>query len=61
MDKDDRAVSFLTQLGLMERYRTVDYLKNHELIDKPDYNRVDYKWNELVEQSMKYLEKVVND
>ncbi|MBS6161159.1 MAG: polysaccharide pyruvyl transferase family protein [Firmicutes bacterium] len=61
LDKDDRAVSFLTQLGLMERYRTVDYLKNHELIDKPDYNRVDYKWNELVEQSMKYLEKVVND
>ncbi|WP_395015909.1 polysaccharide pyruvyl transferase family protein [Robinsoniella peoriensis] len=61
LEKDDRAVSFLTQLGLLDRYRTVEYLRSHDLIYQPDYSKVNSKWNELIQQSMAYLRGVVND
>ena len=61
LTKDDRAVSFLSQLGLMERYKTVEYLKEHELNVTPDYAEVDVKLEEMIEQSMQYLRGIVDE
>ena len=34
--KDDRAVSFLSQLGLMDRYKTIEELKKLDLMQMPN-------------------------
>ena len=61
LSKDDRAVSFLSQLKLLSRYRTVDYLKSHELNISPNYNQVDSELNKLVNKSMGYLRNIANE
>ena len=61
MNKDDRAVSFLTQLGLLDRYKTIGYLKSNELNVAPDFNQVDLRLNEMKEKSMEYLRSIVNE
>ena len=35
--KDDRAITFLSQLGLMSRYKTVDELKQLDLYEKTNF------------------------
>lgn len=59
--KDDRAVSFLTQLGLMNRYRTIEELKNVDLDVCPDYKEPYEKLKLLQEESFKYLDLLVKD
>ena len=61
LEKDDRAVSFLTQLGLMGRYKTIDWLGENKLVNCPDYVEVDKKWDLLINQSMEYLRNIVNE
>ncbi len=61
LNKDDRAVSFLTQLGLLDRYKTIGYLKSNELNVAPDFNQVDLMLNEIKEKSMEYLRSIVNE
>lgn len=57
--KDDRAVSFLTQLGLMDRYKTIDELSSLDLNVKPNYDIPYQKLNSLKEKSYGYIEKMI--
>ena len=59
--KDDRAVSFLTQLGLINRYRTIEELKDMDLDVCPDYKEPYEKLKLLQEESFKYLDLLVKD
>lgn len=59
--KDDRAISFLTQLELMERYQTTDKLLSTDLRAKPDYTRSDAALGKLRQEAFDYLGKIVND
>ncbi|MBE6051519.1 MAG: polysaccharide pyruvyl transferase family protein [Clostridium sp.] len=61
LSKDDRAVSFLKQLGLMERYQTIENLKTIDLFTIPDYTVVEEKLKVLKKESFDYLESIVND
>lgn len=61
LSKDDRAVSFLNQLGLIARYKTIDELKKINLRQEPNYAEVQIKLEQLQKQSFKYLEKVVHE
>lgn len=59
LSKDDRAVSFLTQLGLMDRYKTILELKKIDLTVCPDYVRVYEKLNALKDESFTYLDNIM--
>ena len=61
LTKDDRAVSFLQQLGLLGRYQKIEYLLSTDVSAMPDYETVEKKLNTLQEQSFTYLESVIND
>ena len=61
LDKDDRAVSFLKQLGLLDRYRTIENLLNQDLFDEPDYFTVEENLKPLQKLSFSYLESTVNE
>lgn len=58
---DDRATSFLSQLGLMNRYRTTKDLLGIELKKSPDYVRVEDLLAGLRSHSLAFLESIVND
>lgn len=58
---DDRAVSFLTQLGLMDRYRTTSELKETNLLEKANYTSIDERIRELRDKSFNYLDNVIRD
>lgn len=57
--KDDRAQSFLTQLELMERYKTIAELMETDLLYSPDYTLPYQRLEELQEHSYKYLAEIV--
>ena len=57
--KDDRAISFLTQLGLMDRYQTIEQLKRINLDTFPNYDTVYSKLDVFKEQSFRYLSDIV--
>ena len=59
--KDDRAISFLNQLELVERYQTTDKLLSTDLHTKPDYTRSDVALSKLRQEAFNYLGKIVND
>lgn len=59
--KDDRAISFLTQLGLMDRYKRIDELMKIDLDKTIDYKAVEKRLNSLRNDSEKYLESIVKD
>lgn len=61
LTKDDRAVSFLQQLGLLGRYQKIEYLLSTDVSAMPDYATVEKKLNTLRERSFAYLESVIND
>lgn len=61
LSKDDRAVSFLTQLKLMDRYKTIEYLLDTDLLSSPDYRESDVELQLLKNVAFSYLEPVVND
>lgn len=56
---DDRAQSFLTQLGLMERYKTIDELMALDLSVAPDYEIPYQKLSALKKYSYGYLDEVI--
>lgn len=56
---DDRAVTFLSQLGLMSRYRTIEELMNINLYEKIDYAPVVENLETLRETSKQYLESII--
>ena len=57
--QDDRAITFLSQLGLMPRYRTIKELETINLYDKIDYKPVVENLNELRAVSNQYLSNIV--
>lgn len=58
---DDRAQSFLTQLGLMGRYKTIEELMTTDLSCGPDYSEPYIKLAELQKSSYAYLDGVINE
>ena len=57
---DDRASSFLTQLGLMSRYRTIAELSALDLFEPVDYTQLPDKLEPLRIHSFEYLQSVVD-
>ena len=57
---DDRASSFLTQLGLMSRYRTISELSKIDLFGPVDYSTLPEKLEPLRKLSFDYLQSVVD-
>lgn len=60
-EKDDRAITFLNQLDLMDRYRTIAELKEMDLYLKHEYDNTDTLLNNLRIKSNDYLNKMVKD
>lgn len=60
-EKDDRAISLLSQLDLSDRYKTVEWLINNELNKKINYDNTDSKLEILKEKSFDYLREIVNE
>ncbi len=60
-EKDDRAISILSQLGLHDRYRTINWLVNAKLDDEINYNETDIKLKKLKEESFAYLKGIINE
>ncbi len=60
-EKDDRAISILSQLGLLDRYRTINWLANSELDSDLDYIETDIKLEKLKEESFEYLKEITNE
>lgn len=58
--QDDRAITFLSQLGLMSRYRTTEELDNLNLYEQIDYEPVVDNIKNLREESQLYLTTVVD-
>lgn len=58
---DDRAVSFLSQLNLMSRYKTVDELKRLDIYQKANYDGMEEKLTVLRGQSLEYIESIIGD
>ena len=61
LSKDDRAVSFLTQLKLTDRYKTISSLLQTDLSLIPDYTQPDQALAKLREEAFEYIEGIVND
>lgn len=59
--KDDRAVSFLSQLGLMDRYKTIDELKKLDLMQMPSYDKPYLELEKLKKHSYEYLDSIIKD
>lgn len=58
---DDRAQSFLTQLGLMGRYKTIKELMATDISRSPDYTDPYIKLAELQKFSYAYLNGIINE
>lgn len=58
--KDDRATSFLTQMGLMSRYKTAKELSGSNLFEEIDYSHSAEELESLRAHSFDYLESIVN-
>lgn len=54
---DDRAISLLTQLGLMNRYISCTDLINKELLEEIDYDEVNKCVRPLIDMSIQYLDE----
>lgn len=57
--QDDRAITFLSQLGLMSRYRTIKELEAINLYDEIDYKPVVKNLNDLRVVSNRYLSTII--
>lgn len=60
-EKDDRAISILSQLGLSERYKTIDWLANAELDGNLDYTQTDKRLKRLKEESFEFLKEIIDE
>lgn len=61
ISKDDRAVSFLTQLGLMSRYIKLEKLEGLDLLQSPSYQDSYKKLEELRKNSFNYLDSFLKE
>ena len=61
ISKDDRAVSFLTQLGLMSRYIKLEKLEGLDLLQSPSYHDSYKKLEELRKNSFNYLDSFLKE
>lgn len=59
--KDDRALTFLTQLKLMDRYKTIPELLDTNLLQNKDYTETKSKLEALQQRSFAYLDMVVKE
>lgn len=60
-DKDDRALTFLNQLKLMSRYKTMDELLKIDLNCAPDFSECEVALEELQKKSFEYIEMILKD
>lgn len=60
-DKDDRALTLLTQLGLLDRYYTVGVLDQMQLLQEKDYSEVRRKLARLRKASYAFLDSMVKE
>ncbi len=58
---DDRAITFLSQLGLMSRYLTINELLTIDLYLPIDYEDVNMHLKILQERSFEYLDSVIEE
>lgn len=58
-EKDDRAITFLNQLDLMDRYKTIKELKKMDLYIKHDYITSEKLLKDLRIKSFRYLDNMV--
>lgn len=58
---DDRATSFLTQLGLTDRYKTMENLKITNLYQEVSYDGIEERIKPLREQSLEYIRLIYKD
>lgn len=59
--QDDRAISFLTQLNLTSQYKTISELVDTNLYSFPDYTGIEGRIRELGEESLAYLQSIIED
>lgn len=59
--KDDRAISFLSQLNLTSQYKTISELMQTDLYQFPDYFGVDQRIATLRDASFAYIESIVEE
>lgn len=59
--KDDRALTFLSQLGLMDRYKTIPELLQTDLLQEKDYTEAEKRLLTLRAESFAYLDKIAED
>ncbi len=60
-EKDDRALTFLNQLHLMDRYKTIPELAAANLLQTKDYTEAKGKLAELRAASFAYLDEIVKE
>lgn len=58
---DDRALSFLTQLGLLDRYRTISHLELTDLLQPKDFTQARANLAALRRESFACLETMVQE
>lgn len=58
---DDRATTFLSQLGLMSRYKTIEELEGLDLYKKINYTDVENNLNVLRGTSNEFLDLIVKE
>lgn len=57
---DDRATTLLSQLHLMNRYKSIDYLMKIDLLTPINYNKSKEAINQLKKDSFSFLNGIVN-
>ena len=60
-ETDDRALTFLTQLKLLSRYKTIEELENTDLCTPPDYMETESSLVKLQALSFSYLDSVAGE
>lgn len=61
LTKDDRAVSFLSRMGLMDRYKTINELNILDLQTTPNYYQSFINLEKLKKESFEYLDSIIDD
>lgn len=60
-EKDDRALTFLTQMDLLDRFRTIEELKQTDLLQEKDFSEAYRRLIPLREKANAFLEKMVRE
>jgi len=57
--QDDRALTFLTQMGLLDRYKTINELRGIDLLSGRDYTEPKERLAALQRHSLEYIERMI--